>query len=68
MKERSFFDTNILVYTDDSVFPDKQAIATQLLEEGWNSGNIVLSTQVLQEYFVASTRKLGVSPEIGLRI
>ena len=67
MKERSFFDTNILIYTDDSVFPDKQAIATQLLEEGWNSGNIVLSTQVLQEYFVASTRKLGVSPEIVQR-
>jgi len=67
MQERSFFDTNILVYTDDSVFPEKQAIATQLLEEGWNSGNIVLSTQVLQEYFSASTRKLGVSPEITQR-
>lgn len=63
MKERSFFDTNILIYTDDSAFPEKQAIAIQLLEDGWNSGNIVLSTQVLQEYFAASTRKLGVSPE-----
>ena len=67
MKERSFFDTNILIYTDDSAFPDKQAIAVQLLEDGWNSGNIVLSTQVLQEYFVASTRKLGVSPETAQR-
>lgn len=67
MKERSFFDTNILIYSDDSAFPEKQAIAIQLLEEGWNSGNIVLSTQVLQEYFVASTRKLGVSVEIAQR-
>lgn len=67
MKERSFFDTNILIYTDDSAFPEKQSIAIQLLEDGWNSGNIVLSTQVLQEYFAASTRKLGVPPEIAQR-
>lgn len=67
MKERSFIDTNILIYTDDSAFPEKQSIAIQLLEGGWNSGNIVLSTQVLQEYFAASTRKLGVPPEIAQR-
>ena len=67
MKERSFFDTNILIYTDDSALPKKQTIALQLLEDGWNSGNIVLSTQVLQEYFAASTRKLGVSPETAQR-
>jgi predicted nucleic acid-binding protein len=47
MKERSFFDTNVLIYTDDNAFPAKQAVAIQLLESGWNSGNIVLSTQVL---------------------
>jgi predicted nucleic acid-binding protein len=28
---------------------------------GWNSGTLVLSTQVLQEYTVAASRKLGVS-------
>ena len=67
MKERSFFDSNILIYTDDRAFPEKQTIAIQLLEDSWNSGNIVLSTQVLQEYFVASTRKLGVSPETAQR-
>lgn len=67
MKERSFFDTNILIYTDDKTSPEKQTLAIQLLEDGWNSGNIVLSTQVLQEYFAASTRKLGVSPETAQR-
>lgn len=67
MKERSFVDTNILIYIDDNAFPKKQSIAIQLLEDGWNSGNIVLSTQVLQEYFVASTRKLGISPETTQR-
>lgn len=67
MKERSFLDTNILLYTDDAGAPDKQARALQLLEDGWSSGNLVLSTQVLQEYFVAATRKLGVPAEVAQR-
>jgi predicted nucleic acid-binding protein len=49
MKERSFLDTNVLVYTDDADAPAKQAISLSLLRAGWQSGNAVLSTQVLQE-------------------
>ncbi|MDR2212036.1 MAG: PIN domain-containing protein [Pseudomonadales bacterium] len=60
MKERRFLDTNILIYTDDASAPTKQKQALRLLEEGWNSGALVLSTQVLQEYTVAASRKLGV--------
>jgi predicted nucleic acid-binding protein len=67
MKERSFIDTNIIIYTDDADFPEKQKIATALLEKGWNSGRLVLSTQVLQEYFSAATRKLGIPAEIAQR-
>jgi predicted nucleic acid-binding protein len=67
MNERSFIDSNILIYTDDVAFPEKQAIALALLEAGWNTGNIILSTQVLQEYFSAVTRKLGVSAETAQR-
>jgi len=67
MKERSFFDTNILLYTDDKHNPAKQAKALALLQSGWTSGNLVLSTQVLQEYFAASTRKLGVPIEAARR-
>lgn len=67
MKERSFIDSNILIYTDDAAFPEKQKIALALLEAGWNSGNIILSTQVLQEYFSAATRKLRVSAETAQR-
>jgi predicted nucleic acid-binding protein len=58
MKERSFLDTNILLYTDDSKAPEKQAQALALLKSGWQTGNAVISTQVLQEYFAAATRKL----------
>jgi len=65
MKERSFIDTNILVYTDDASTPEKQKIAVNLLQSGWNSGNIIFSTQVMQEYFVATTKKLSLPVEVA---
>lgn len=63
MKERSFLDTNILVYTDDADAPDKSERAIELVEQAIRSKKGVISTQVLQEYFAASTRKLGVAAE-----
>ncbi|MEE4638930.1 MAG: PIN domain-containing protein [Wenzhouxiangella sp.] len=63
MKERSFLDTNILVYTDDADAPDKSERAIELVEQAIRSKKGVISTQVLQEYFVTSTRKLGVAVE-----
>lgn len=56
----SFLDSNVLVYTDDHDAPAKQAIALALVEAGHADGNTFLSTQVLEEYFSAATRKLRV--------
>lgn len=67
MNARSFIDTNILVYTDDRTAPAKQGIALDLLDEGMRQGKGVVSTQVLQEYFAAVTRKLRVPPENARR-
>jgi len=67
MSVRSFFDTNILIYTDDHDAPDKQARALDLVEQARLGGWGVLSTQVLQEYFAATTRKLGVPAAIARR-
>jgi len=67
MNVRSFFDSNILVYTDDHDSPEKQARALQVVEEARLGGWGVLSTQVLQEYFAATTRKLGVPAPIARR-
>jgi predicted nucleic acid-binding protein len=67
MSDRSFFDTNVLVYTDDASSPAKKQRALELLEEERRSGTGVLSTQVLVEYFSAATRKLGVDPRIASR-
>ena len=58
---RSFFDTNILVYTDDQDSPLKAQHALALLRDHGLVDTGALSTQVLQEYFVATTRKLGTS-------
>ena len=59
MRGRSFVDTNVLVYLYDSDNPTKRARAGELVTEYGPSGKLVLSTQVLQEFFVTVTRKLA---------
>lgn len=54
---RCFLDTNILVYLFDHDEPRKKALAEGLF--GDESNQICLSTQVLQEFYVTVTRKLG---------
>lgn len=54
-----FVDTNILVYAQDRHEPGKHRIATDLLAELWIDGCGTLSTQVLQEFYNAATRKLA---------
>jgi predicted nucleic acid-binding protein len=65
MNGLAFFDTNILVYTDDQSSPDKQTRAIELFMDRQRQGLAVISLQVLQEYFVAVTRKLGVDAELA---
>ena len=67
MSGRSFLDTNVLVYTDDRASTEKQAQALELFVECRRRRNGVVSTQVLQEYFVAATRRLGVTAELARR-
>jgi predicted nucleic acid-binding protein len=67
MPARSFFDTNVLAYTDDHDSPTKQSRALALFEEARRTGAGVVSTQVMQEYFVTVTRKLGVPVDVARR-
>lgn len=67
MNVRSFLDTNVLVYTDDSDSPEKQSRALEIVSECRAQRTGVVSIQVLQEYFVAATRKLGVSTDVARR-
>lgn len=54
----SFFDTNILIYAVDQADLAKQNSARQLFENEVAAGNAIISTQVLQEFYSASTSKL----------
>ncbi len=63
MSARSFLDTNVLVYTDDADTPGKQSRALEIVERCRSERTGVVSTQILQEYFVTATKKLRVPPE-----
>ncbi len=54
---RTFVDTNVLLYAHDASEIEKQPIARALLEDLWADRSGVLSTQVLQEFYVVATRK-----------
>jgi predicted nucleic acid-binding protein len=55
--EKYFVDTNILLYAHDRSAGVKHERARQLVERLWNSGQGVLSTQVLQELCINLRRK-----------
>lgn len=58
MSDKSFVDTNILVYAHDLDAGKKHEIARQLVSEIWEAQSGVISTQVLQEFYVTLTRKI----------
>ncbi len=54
-----FLDTNMIVYSLDQSDSHKKNKCRELLKGLALERNGVISTQVLQEFYVASTRKLG---------
>lgn len=54
-----FFDTNVLVYLFDRRAPQKQRRARDLFQAHSADGTLLLSTQVLQEFYVTVTHKLS---------
>ena len=58
MTERTFIDTNVLVYAYDRRDPVKQSQALELLGAGIEEQTAVVSAQVLGEFFNTVTRKI----------
>lgn len=54
-----FVDTNILLYAHDSEAGEKSHVAESRIRGLWESGQGVLSVQVLQEFYVNVTRKIA---------
>lgn len=60
MSGQIFVDTNVLVYLFDVGAPTKQRHVQEIFSSQKQQKHLVLSTQVLQEFYVAVTRKLAV--------
>ena len=58
MSGKTFIDTNILIYAHDVDAGPKHHTAKSILRELWRARTGVLSTQVLQEFYVNVTRKI----------
>ena len=58
MSELAFFDTNVLVYMHDTRYAYKREVALRLFRRHLYSKTLVISTQVLQEFYVVVSRKL----------
>lgn len=56
--EPTFVDTNVLVYAYDADAGDKHEAARTRLEGLWEHESGMVSTQVLQEFYVKVTRKM----------
>lgn len=62
MIPKTFLDTNIIVYSVDRHEPRKRDKARSLLARLESDHAGVVSTQVLQEFYVTAVKKLGVPP------
>lgn len=61
MSARAFVDTNILVYAQDPGAGSRNEIARQLVEQLWHNRSGVISTQVVQEFYV-NVRRIAKNP------
>ncbi|MBK8975504.1 MAG: PIN domain-containing protein [Planctomycetes bacterium] len=67
MTAPTFVDTNVLIYAADLDATSKRERARTVLRDLLARDEAVFSTQVLQEFYVVSTRKLGVEPAAARR-
>ena len=59
MSDKTFVDTNVLIYAHDVDATSKHEVAKSVLRKLWSERTGVLSMQVLQEFYVNVTRKIA---------
>ncbi len=57
---KKFVDTNILIYAYDISAKEKHNISKNIISEIWNLQNGYISIQVLQEFYITTTRKVHI--------
>ena len=58
MSGETFVDTNILVYAHDLDAGEKHDVAKKIVSQLWESRTGMLSTQVMQEFYITVTKKI----------
>jgi len=66
--KKTFIDTNVLVYANDSRDPAKQSAAIELIQEAIRTGTGVVSTQVMQEFAAVAGEKLRLDIDVVLHV
>jgi|ERR1700691_4261903 predicted nucleic acid-binding protein len=59
MNDRFFLDTNIFVYTFDDTAPAKAKKSVQLIRRAADTGEGIISYQVVQEFFNVALRRFA---------
>jgi predicted nucleic acid-binding protein len=59
MSDKTFVDTNVLIYAHDVDAKAKHETARAVLRHLWSQRTGILSMQVLQEFYVNVTRKIA---------
>jgi len=57
MKDRSFFDTNIILYAYSKIRNTKKEIANDIIFSSENNNNIIISNQVINEFINIAYKK-----------
>ncbi len=65
---KAFLDTNVLLYAQDPRDPAKQQVGRRLVQLHQSNGSGVVSTQVLQEFYVIVTKKFRQDSLIARRL
>jgi predicted nucleic acid-binding protein len=60
MNDKYFLDTDIFVYCFDDTQPKKKVRSLALIAEALQTGDGIISTQVMQEFINVATRKFSV--------
>jgi predicted nucleic acid-binding protein len=62
---KAFIDTNVLLYAQDPRDPARQRISRVLIERLQREASGVISTQVLQEFYVIATTRFRQDPLVA---
>ncbi len=58
MNGKIFVDTNVFIYAHDRDAGEKCSVAAGIMKDLWQTREGIMSTQVLQEFYVNVTRKI----------